>query len=374
MKSRNALLLLGVAIVLVVAFLVIEKPLSEKPSSLPSGEAEITRVPIFQNVSADACTRIDISQFDGRTTATLLKADDTWFVDRERKREADTRTLTQLFQAISNIKEGEVVSHNPANHPRFQVDPLTGTRATFRDTHDNVLADVVIGKMASDFGSTYVRKANSDDVLKVSGMLTHLVSRRGPDAWRDHMICDFSPETITAFVLKGANETIRLKKFADGTWQIVSPVVQTADAAAAGRFVGSFARLRAASFEDNEEEKPLKQFGLDPPQFSVQASLQDYSSTPTLLIGNEKEKPKGQFYAKREAKNQIYLIPSFQLDMLRKSVADFLPKKEEAVTTVAPRPEMPMVRPDRITTSPRTSLRAATTPTSATSSLKKSRQ
>ncbi len=363
MKSKNALLLLGIAIVLVVAFLLIEKPFSEKPRGLPSGQAEITRVPIFQNVSADACARIEISQFNGRTTATLVKADGDWYVDEERKREADARAVTGLFQALTNVREGEVVSHNPANHPRFQVDPFTGTHLKFVDATGKVLEDVMIGKMATDFSSSYVRKADSDDVLKVNVMLTHMVSRPGADAWRDRMICDYMPDTITALTLQSPDETIQLKKFADGTWQIVSPSAQTADTTAVSRYVSSFARLRAASFEDNEDEQPPEAFGLDPAQFSVQVSLQDYSSTPTLLIGNEREEPKGQFYVKHLAKDQIFLISSPQLDTLRKSIDDFLPKEEE-ITTVPVRPEMPMGRPDDTTTSPRTRLRPPTTPQS----------
>jgi len=373
MKSKNALLLLGVAIVLALAFLLMEKPFSEKPRGLPSGEAEITRMPIFQNVSADACARIEISQFNGRTTATLVKADGNWYVDQARKREADARVVTALFQALTNVREGEVVSHNPANHPRFQVDPFTGTHLKFLDATGNVLEDVMIGKMATDFSSSYVRKADSDDVLKVNVMLTHMVSRPGPDAWRDRIICDYMPDTITALTLQSPDETIQLKKFADGTWQIVKPAAQTADTDAVSRYVSSFARLRAANFEDNEDEQPLEAFGLDPPQFSIQASLQDYSSTPTLHIGNEREEPKGQYYVKRLAKDQIFLISSPQVDMLRKTVADFLPKEEE-ITTVPVRPEMPMVRLDDTTTSPRARLRTPTTPTSPTPPLRTPRQ
>ncbi len=338
MKSKSVYLIALIAIVLVVIVFISEKPLRQDTAktTTPRTLTGIKREAVFENVSADDCHRIGISKFDGRSTATLTKVDDIWYVNPERKYPASRRNIDRIFDTLKKTKEGEVISRNPKNHAKFQVDKMTGTRVKFFGKDDKLLADVYVGKMGMNYMSptTYVRKASSDEVISVNGYMMYLF-QTGQDSWRERTIFDIKPGKIIAFTIKQPGQpAIKLGRLASDDWTCLEPKTFKIARESGTRMVNSFARLSASSFIKDYPQKPYKDYGLGKDAYTISASLKDYSSTPTLYIGKESTLPRNQWYVRAEGQDAVYLIYKYNHDSLAKTLAEI-----EATPTPTPSPK-----------------------------------
>jgi hypothetical protein len=335
MKPKTALAIFSLAIALVILLLLFENPFSSREGWLEKGMA-IEKVKLFTDVTPDTVSRIDVSRFDGRTTATLEKVGGVWYANAAKKQAADARAIGAIFGAVAGVREGEVVSRNPENQPKYGVSGMLGVHVKFYGENGKVLEDVFLGRGgAGDFMSSYVRREGSTNVLRVAAMLPMLFERGGEDAWREHSILDYPPENIIALTIKDKDEHYRLLKYASGDWELAEPKKEPLDRAAAEQVTRTFAQLRASGFEDNEAAKPPSDFGLENPHVVVTASLKDYSTTPVLYIGEESPTAKGRYFAKRPDHDQIYLISQYQVDAFTKKLAELLQKPEARESSAA---------------------------------------
>ena len=339
MKGKSVFLIAAIAIILVVIVLVTEKPFKEETgeTSTPDQLTGIKRKPVFENVNRENCFRIEISQLDGRSTASLARIDDTWYTNPTRKYLADEKKIKRIFDTIEEVEKGEVVSTNPKNHPKFSVDQMSGTRVKMFGEHKALIEDVYVGKMGSSYmsPSTYVRNEGSDEVLSVNGYMMSLF-QPGQENWRERTIMDIEPDNITGFTLEKPGEpTIKLARLASGDdWTCLQPPDIQLKKDIGQRMVNSFARLRASSFVDDYPLKPLEEYGLTYDAFVVKASLKDYTSTPTLYIGRESLTQKNQWYVRAAGKDHVTLIYKYNKDNLTKTLGDLQP-----TPTPTPTPE-----------------------------------
>lgn len=329
MKGRTVIIVAAIAVILGAIVLIVEKPFSSDSGeeAAPDSLQAVESVPVFDKVSEENCFRIEISSMDGRTTASLARKGDMWYTDPERGYPADETKIDRIFEALADVEQGEVASVNPDNHPRFEVDKLTGKHVTFYDKNSNVLEDVIIGKMGSNYMSrtTYVRKAGSDRVLSVKAFLMNSF-RPGQENWRKRAIFDYQPDEITAFTIEQPGEPeIELAKFSSGEWTCVSPPdIQLKDDV--GRNISNaFSRLRASDFVDDYPLKSDKEYGLDQDAVKITASLKDYSSTPTLFIGKENPEKKGRWFVRAKDQHTVYLVSKYTHDRLVRTPEDLEP-------------------------------------------------
>ena len=327
MKARNVLILVIIAAILVVIVLLTEKPFQgpygEKQKSARTLEG-IKRVPIFEKVKAEDCYRIFISQYDGASSASLSKVNGVWYTNPERKYPAAKANIERLFETLKKAGEGEVVSKNPQNHTLFEVDKASGTRVKFFGKNDILLADVYIGKMGANYiaPTTYVRAADSDEVLSVSGMMMGLFQGR-EDNWRERTIFELQPENITGFIITQPGQpNIRLARLASDEWTCMSPKSFPIKKDDGTRMANTFARLRASSFIKDYPQKPYEEYGIGPQSTTITALLKDASSTPTLFIGHESKDQPNQYYVRAEGQEQVYLIYKYMRDGLAKTLAE----------------------------------------------------
>jgi hypothetical protein len=330
MKPKNALILFIIAVVLVVLLLLFENPFTSGRAKPIKGMA-IEKVKVFAGVTRDSVAKIEISRFDGMSTSTLVKVNGVWCVNPEKKHVAEAKAVEAVFATLDSAREGEVVSRNPENLPKFGLNKMLGVHVGFFDSQGRLLEDVLIGRGGgrADFMSSYVLKAGSKDVIKVSAMLPFLFDRGGEEAWREHTIFDVAPEDIVALDIQGREGSYKLLKYASGDWELVEPKKQPVERTAVEQITRVFGRLRATGFEDNEAAEPLSEFGLDKPHVIVTAQMKDHSTTPVLFIGVESPKAKGQTFAKRPDRDQLYLIAQYQVDAFTTKPADFLKTPEE---------------------------------------------
>jgi uncharacterized protein DUF4340 len=329
MKGKTVYIIAAIAIILAGIVYFVEKPLEKASAgkSTPDSLESIKRITLFKGVSSDDCSSIDISKFDGSSTATVTKIDDVWYANAERKYIASEDNIKRLFDTIEKVGEGEVYSNNPKNHIKFQVDKMTGTRVKFYDNSGNLLDDVFVGKMGSNYMSptTYVRKADSDEVISVSGFMMNLF-QTGEDSWRERTIMKIESDDITGFTIKAPGEKpLKLAKLASDEWTCLSPENIQIQKSIGTSMVNSFSRLRASEFVNDFPQKPYKDYGLVDDAWIIKASLRDYSSTPTLYIGKESIENKNQWYVKSEDQDTVHLIYKYNRDSLAKTLKDIKP-------------------------------------------------
>jgi hypothetical protein len=143
-----------------------------------------------------------------------------------------------------------------------------------------------------------------------------------------------------------SGETTTLKK--NGTdWQIAAPVTAPADQSTVGTVVSTLETLDEQKALD-EHPASVKQYGLDPPRFTVSFKAEGDSSTHQLNVGTKT--PTGSdLYAQVEGKPALFLISGYLEDSLNRSTFDLRDKKvlafdKDAVdaVTIAPRNGTPV--------------------------------
>jgi hypothetical protein len=105
-----------------------------------------------------------------------------------------------------------------------------------------------------------------------------------------------------------------------GTWAIVEPQKLAADQSALSSFVNS---LTGATVDEVVEPRPsnLKDFGLDPPAFSLEVSTDTQPSKLTLLLGDETP-TSGGIYAQVAGNPRVITLASYLKSSLEKNLFD----------------------------------------------------
>ncbi|HOE64637.1 MAG TPA: DUF4340 domain-containing protein [Candidatus Sumerlaeota bacterium] len=340
MKTKNVILIAIIAAILVIIVLVSEKPFQDKAGQKTPDRLEAPKkVSLFQKIKADDCYQIQIFQMDGMSSSTLKKLDGVWYTNPERKYPAAKKNVERIFETLGNSGEGEVVSKNPENHIKFQVDKLTGTRVKFFDKSNASIGDYYIGKMGPNYMNpiTYVRAEGSDEVVAIPGMMMGLF-QAGEDNWREREIFDIKSEDITGFTLQHPNQPpIKLGRLASDEWTCLSPKSFQIKKEDGSRIVNSFAHLRASGFIKDYPQKPYEEYGLGTDAFAISCSLKDGSSTPTLYIGHESKEQSNQWFVRAEGQDTVYFVYQYIRDSFMKTLDDL-----EAKPTPTPAPPQPV--------------------------------
>ncbi len=151
----------------------------------------------------------------GADTLRLVRAGTQWTVNGLR---AGSEPLGQLFQAFLDTATPDLAAVSPSSFQRMGVDSSggywlqlwSGGRATLT---------LVIGALASEPSSGYLRRAGSDSVILWRGNLVDL-ARRQLNEWRDKRIAAVAPESVVA-VSVTARRPYALRR-SGTTWRFAS--------------------------------------------------------------------------------------------------------------------------------------------------------
>lgn len=347
MKGKSVYIIALIAMILVVIVLITEKPFKPpaEVESTPDSLQSIKRIPVFEKLSSDDCYKIRIFKGEDRTSSTLVKVNDAWYVNPERLYPASKTNAQRIFDTLKDVKEGEVISNNPENHIKFQVDEKTSTRVKFFGKNDDLLSDVYVGKMGMNYmsPSTYLRKVGSDEVLIVDAYMMSVFSI-GDEAWRERTIFSYSPEDIASFTIREPGKPpIKLARMASDEWTCLEPEMFMIRKDVGIRMASSFARLQASTFIDDFPQKPFEEYGLGTDALTVSASLKDYSSTPTLYIGDMSEGQRNQWYVRGEGQDAVYLIYKYTRDSIVKTLEELQPTPTPTSTPISSPTQAPLI-------------------------------
>ncbi len=320
MKTKPLLILGAIFVVLAIIVLLFENPFEQSEY-----EKKVeTATPLFPNFNKEQVVKIEITA-TGETT-TLSKQDEgDWVVASMDNYPADSEGITELLTKVTEFKNTQRVSNNPEKQSEFEVDS-TGVEAKLMDANDKVLAHLFVGKTTPGFLSSYVRLADTNDVYVAQGYLQS-VFNKGTRTWKDRTIFSFNKGIVTQLNIVSPEEVIELRLNAEAVWEMIKPVAAAVKTTEVDSLLTTFSELDTDDFA--EAKDTLAEYGLDTPQSTISAVLND-GTTATLHIGNEEE---GKLYVKRDDKDTVFRLFKSNVDGLIKK-SDTL-KAEESPAEAA---------------------------------------
>ena len=319
MKTKQLLILGAIFVVLVIVVLLFENPFGQSEY-----EKKVeTAIPLFPNFNKEQVVKIEITA-TGETT-TLSKQNDNWVVASMDNYPADGEGVAELLSKVTEFKNTQRVSNNPEKQLEFEVDS-TGVEAKLMDASDKVLAHLFVGKTTPGFLSSYMRPADSNDVYVAQGYLQS-VFNKDTRTWKDRTIFNFNKGIVTQLNIISPEETVELRLDADGAWQMLKPVAAAAKTTEVDALLTTFSGLDTDDFAEAKDE--LAEYGLDTPQSTISAMLND-GTTATLHVGKEEE---GKLYVKRDDKDTVFRLFKSNVDRLIKK-SDTLKAEESPAEVV----------------------------------------
>jgi len=310
MKFKHTLVLLIILIVSAAFVFMIERPFENRSKKIRE-EAGL----LFPELQIEQVHKLLVKKAD-ETTTTLQKRNDLWYVDTDKENyPADPQLINEAIKTLQALKKINLASRKKGKHALFQVKEKMGMEVSLFDQENTELARLIVGKNGPDFFSTYIRKADENEVFLYERYLKGHYDKSVSN-WRDKKIFDFDAEEVTEIKITKEEETIVLSKDTKENWHIEKPISLLAQNKEVEKIITIFCSLKASDFAD---EAVLQKSGLADPARRISATLKD-GKTKTLFIGNNKEDR--YYYAKSGDNDYLYLLYKATIDNLNPSLKD----------------------------------------------------
>ncbi|MGB2866898.1 MAG: DUF4340 domain-containing protein [Bacteroidota bacterium] len=294
MKRSTYVLIAVLAILLLVAYLVMQKPGEQSASSGSSG--------LLAQIDSIAVDKFEVKAPD--RSVVLEKKGSEWFVESPMHFRADQGNVASAIHQFKILEGKGIVSSNPDKYSLFQVDS-TGTLVKVYE-HGAEKLSLVIGKATSTYTDTYVRVANSKDVVLAEGAFGYVLSRPLKD-WRDKTILTTPRESIKDVKFQYGDTTFVLGE-KDSVWMIGKDSTQLT---AVSSLLGSLASVQADDFLDSTLA----------PKLMAQISFNGNQ----IRFAFKKEK--GKYYVQSGSSPQWYVLESWKATQLLKRKKDLIKSK-----------------------------------------------
>lgn len=334
MQLRNALVLVGVAVALVLFIALFER---RTRTSDEIREMEKRAFPEFRDDKGRA-DAIEITR--GAEKLVLVKRDkgtpdERWQITYPIDYPADTSRVEGLFGALERAEKAELAPRQrfkaigPADDlSEYGLTQDAATRVRI-SAGEKTLLDVLVGGPTPTKGKVYVATAARDKLFVVGEDVRDSATRR-VDEYRDKRLLNLTKGTVTQVVIledeKPVAELVREKT---GEWRLVHPVADRADKQKANDIVDRMGSLWADAFkedfpaDDPEMPKKLAAYGLRPAKRSVKLT-REVSDKPVqheVLFGNRVKKTEGtteswDVYAMVVGTRTVVLLPEGSLDKI----------------------------------------------------------
>ena len=237
---------------------------------------------------------------------------------------AEEDSAKQAFEAIEKAEFGSIVSDQKSKHDEFEVGAKSPRVVAKKG--GKVLADLRIGKVSPDH--TMVRVEGKDEVWQLVGSHKWHFDRE-PAAWRDKSITTFASEDAERLevVSKDQGKIVltrpaRTDAGVAAAWKVAESNVKAEpfDPLVANEMLTGLYAFKANDFADGVSPA---ESGLDAPNLTVTVGLKGGKSE-TVLIG--KKKTEDDYYVKRAAGPQVFLVKKYNLERINKRPIEFKDK------------------------------------------------
>jgi hypothetical protein len=285
-------------------------------------ERRAAHKPLFPKFRAERAHRIRV---EGKNSQALLeKVNDVWIVASEDSFPAEIPAITSMFDRVAGFSRKDIISSNPEKQPLYQVDS-TGIEVRIEDESGKEIASFIVGKVGPDYQSTYVRDAESNDVVLSPGYLPPIFDR-GARPWQDRTIYTYESSELVEVVLTRPSGTVTLSRGEGGAWYISRPESMACDQGRATRLVRTLAYLKGDGIAGRA---PVAGSGLADADSSVWFKVAD-GTEEHLRFGHRSES--GQTFVSRQGSEMIFKLVSTRVAATLPGLDELLPQTPPSST------------------------------------------
>lgn len=255
---------------------------------------------------------LDIIEIEKDGTKVILKKlGDKWKIAETKDFYVKKIIMEGIIDAISKTKNQklDLVSNNSERKIDFQTDKA-GIKLKISDKNEKK-AEFIIGKIASNYKSTYVSLSDSPNTYLVK---VNLFTPFNQEEWRDLTIfsSDSDKEKINKIRFQYPTREFTTTK-EEGKWKGITPYLFEINEEKINKILDTMTKLDAIQIPEQKFENT----GLDKSSIIIQATG-DYIDN-TIMVGNSNND--GLYYAKRSDSDNIYLISKDARDELNKTIS-----------------------------------------------------
>jgi hypothetical protein len=233
--KKNTYILIGLfGCLLIIAYLVLQKPGERSANSASTGFLFTIDSLLVDKVEIKAPT----------SSLVMEKRGAEWFVAQPINYKADQANVGQIIHQIKNLEIKNIVSSKPEKHSVFQVDQ-TGTQVILYEKGVEKAA-FILGKMAASYSESYARRVSSNDVLLVEGASGYMFNRPIKD-WRDKTILATPKESMKEMRYQYGDTTFNIT-LSDSAWFVGKDKAQQS---VVEGILSSLSNLQADDFIDS---------------------------------------------------------------------------------------------------------------------------
>lgn len=126
------------------------------------------------DIQAEDVGRLHI--LDGEGQIELIKLDTLWVAASYEDRDIQSWRLDSFFSTVLGVERESMVSDNPERWATYGVDDSTGLHLRIYDLDGTLRGDVVVGQSTTNFQSSYLREAGSDEVYLTTRNIYYTIS------------------------------------------------------------------------------------------------------------------------------------------------------------------------------------------------------
>lgn len=195
----------------IVAGLWIVAELVSGGSGAISVSGELAR--IFDGVDAESLEAVRMQR--GDATISLERDGERWTVNGF---PADSGAVQRLLDEVPELRVGDLVAANPANHPRMGVSDDSAVVVELVVGGEG--RTILVGDAGRRFGTSYVRAPGADEVYLLEGGLgAH--ARRGLDQWRNRTLVAIDSAAVARVEVEKDGDAYALVR-GDSVWTFES--------------------------------------------------------------------------------------------------------------------------------------------------------
>jgi len=258
---------------------------------------------------------VDLEQIDkivikSKTQETILeKAEDKWKIGGTKDFYAPSDIMSNLMDSLKKAQEGEMklISTNKDKKSEFKIDD-SGINLKLQRGND-VLKEVIVGGVASDFKNNYIAEKDNDKTYSVPVVL-NIFNRND---WYDKTIFKDAQEKINKIRFQYPNKEFVIEK-KDGQWSGISPYKFKVSEEKIQDILGIMSKLEAVKIP----EQSFENTGLEKNSIIIEASGDNLNNV--LMVGDINNEEDKYYYAKKGNSDNIYLITEEQRDDLKKNI------------------------------------------------------
>ncbi len=273
-------------------------------------------------IEADSASVQGLGIVYGPDSVYLAHRDDGWWLEYPIEYPAVERTVGTAVGKLGSMNIDGLITDNPESFTKYEVDTV-GVRVYV--VAEGKSTGFIIGKNASNFQHTYMRRVGQNDVWLVKGSYRNVFGKVLKD-WRDRTITDLPMESVREVEIIYPEETISLA-WQDSLWKVTAPGKSfDGETPLVERLLRLMCRINTVDFLDT-----LKDMSFEKPEAILRAEFEGYEPLELKLIPFDE---KGEKYVlEKTGALTHFIIYKATATTLMKRAEDFrsesLAKKQE---------------------------------------------